>query len=333
VLSFGDGTHSPAGQPGAVGYLVGQPNSGLRSMFHMMNEARIAVGLTASAIGYAGYLKSLRYARERLQGRPLTARDPSAGQIAIIAHADVRRMLLAQKSYVEGGMALVLYAARLVDDQLSAPDPEQRAGAGLLLDVLTPIVKSWPSQWCVEANSLAIQVHGGYGYTRDYDAELHWRDNRLNAIHEGTHGIQALDLLGRKMTMDGGAGLQALAGAISQSVVRATTLGGQPAVFARQLSARLERLVEVTALLWSGGDVDRALANATVYLEAAGHVVVAWMWLEQLMAVGDRRGDFHAGKRQATRYFFAFELPKVDAQLDLLASLDTTVLETRDAWF
>ena len=186
-------------------------------MFHMMNEARLGVGLGAVALGYTGYLKSLEYARSRPQGRPATAKDPSTPQVPIIEHADVKRMLLAQKAYVEGGLALVLYCARLVDDQRQRPSPTRRPrSATLLLDILTPIAKSWPSQWCLEANSLAIQVHGGYGYTREYDVEQHYRDNRLNPIHEGTHGIQSLDLLGRKVIQRDGALLAELGDAIGR---------------------------------------------------------------------------------------------------------------------
>ena len=216
VLNFGEGKFTPGGKPGAVGYLVGEPHRGLAYMFHMMNEARLGVGMGAVSLGYTGYLKSLEYARERPQGRPVLAKDPSAPQVPIIEHADVKRMLLAQKAYVEGGMALLLYCARLVDLQHSAESDEERDAAGLLLDILTPVGKSWPSQWCLEANNLAIQVHGGYGYTREYDVEQHYRDNRLNPIHEGTHGIQSLDLLGRKVTQRGGASLAALGDAVGR---------------------------------------------------------------------------------------------------------------------
>ena len=198
LLNFGEGTYPVRGGAGAIGYLVGKPGDGLRCMFHMMNEARIGVGLGAVMLGYAGYEASVQYARQRNQGRSLSpsGKDAAQPQIPIIEHADVKRMLLAQKSYVEGGLALSLYCARLVDEQHTG-DPDAAREAQLLLEVLTPIAKSWPSEWCLEANSLAIQVHGGYGYTRDFAVEQYWRDNRLNMIHEGTHGIQALDLLGR----------------------------------------------------------------------------------------------------------------------------------------
>jgi alkylation response protein AidB-like acyl-CoA dehydrogenase len=323
VLNFGEGQFTPAGKPGAVGYLVGKPHRGLAYMFHMMNEARLGVGMAAVALGYTGYLKSLEYARERPQGRPVTAKDPSMPQIPIIQHPDVKRMLLAQKAYVEGGMALALYCAKLVDC-------EENDG---LLDILTPVAKSWPSQWCLEANSLAIQVHGGYGYTREYDVEQHYRDNRLNPIHEGTHGIQSLDLLGRKVTQRNGASLAALAAAVAQTIDAARATGGKVADLAAHLEATFGRLVGVTTAMFGSGEVDAALANSVVYLEAFGHIVIAWMWLEQLVACNGRSGDFYDGKRQAARYFFRYELPKTAAQLDLLESLDRTTLDMRDSWF
>ncbi|MEE2037700.1 acyl-CoA dehydrogenase [Nocardiopsis sp. CT-R113] len=327
LLNFGEGKHTPGGRPGAVGYLVGEPHQGLRYMFHMMNGARIGVGAGATAVGYTGYLKSLAYARERLQGRPLGDKDPARPQVPIIGHTDVRRMLLAQKSYVEGALALVLYCARLVDEAASADDAAERERANLLLDVLTPIAKSWPSQWCVEANSLAIQVHGGYGYTREYDVEQHYRDNRLNPIHEGTHGIQALDLLGRKAVQDGGARLALLVETAQRTADRARGLGGPEAEYADLLSKALVRTAETAASAWSEGDPAVALANATPYLEAVGHVVVAWLWLEQLVAAHGRSGGFYEGKRAAAAYFFRHELPRTGPQFDLVASRDRTVLD------
>ncbi len=333
VLSFGEGTHRPGGQPGAVGYLVGEEHRGLAYMFHMMNEARVGVGLGAVAVGYTGYLKSLDYARTRTQGRPAGAKDPTAPPVPIIQHADVRRMLLAQKAYVEGGLALVLYAARLVDEERTAPDADAAATARLLLDVLTPIAKSWPSQWCLEANDLAIQVHGGYGYSREYDVEQHYRDNRLNPIHEGTHGIQGLDLLGRKVVMEQGAALRLLVGRILQTTARADELGGEHAEAGAAVRRSAERLVVTTEKLWSAGDVSVSLASSSVYLEAAGHIVVAWMWLEQLLAAAGKDGDFYDGKRQAARYFLRWELPRTDVQLDLLESLDRTTLDMQEPWF
>jgi len=217
VLSFGE-------QGRCIGELLGEPHRGLASMFQMMNEARIGVGVCAVALGYAGYRYSLGYAQERRQGRPLAERDPSTPPVPIVAHADVRRMLMAQKAWVEGGLALVLYCARLVDDIAISDDPAARARDVRLLELLTPIAKSWPSEFCLEANKLAIQVLGGYGYTRDYPVERLYRDNRLNHIHEGTYGIQGLDLLGRKVALQGGAALHELGARISRTVDHARSM-------------------------------------------------------------------------------------------------------------
>jgi hypothetical protein len=200
----------------------------------------------------------------------------------------------------------------------------------LLLEVLTPIAKSWPSQWCLEANSLAIQVHGGYGYAREYGIEQLYRDNRLNAIHEGTHGIQALDLVGRKTQVDDGAAFAALLDMLYATVARAAAMGGQAA----ELGMELERAIDQVALVTRDvRDRTVALANASIYLEAVGHIVIAWVWLEQLLACRDRDGGFYEGKRQAARFFYAHELPKADAQLVLLRRGDRTHLDMDPAWF
>ncbi|MFC7527292.1 acyl-CoA dehydrogenase [Actinoplanes sp. GCM10030250] len=308
VLAFDD----------ATGYLVGEEGRGLAYMFHMMNEARIGVGAGAVALGYTGYLHALAYARERAQGRPLADKDPSAPPVAIVEHPDVRRMLLASKAYVEGGLALVLFAAKLLDERSEEND--------LLLDVLTPIVKAWPAQWCRLADDHAIQVHGGYGYTREYPVEQFYRDNRLNSIHEGTDGIQALDLLGRKVTMKGGAGLALLLDRIRATAAEAPADLGGPVL------AACDRLAATTGKLWASGDPSAALANATAYLDAAGHLVIAWIWLEQLNAAAGKEGDFYDGKRLAARYFVTHELPRIGPMLDLLDSGDTLLRDMDDAW-
>jgi alkylation response protein AidB-like acyl-CoA dehydrogenase len=327
LLNFGEGKFPVKGQAGAIGYLVGRPGEGLRCMFHMMNEARIGVGLGAVMLGYAGYEASLEYAKQRPQGRPITGsgKDASQPQVRLIEHADIRRMLLAQKAYVEGGLALELYCARLVDEAHTG-DEAAATEAKLLLEVLTPIAKSWPSEWCLEANSLAIQVHGGYGYTRDFMVEQYWRDNRLNMIHEGTHGIQALDLLGRKVVMDGGGGLKLLAGKVSGTIECAGQVPGL-AEPANQLAAALQQLGRATKGAWATGVPEEALANATPYLQAFGHVVLAWLWLDVALAA---RGSRHeAGKLAAMRYFFAYELPRIDAWLAPVARREA-LLRTLD---
>ncbi len=338
LLNFGEGKYPVRGAAGAIGYLVGKPGEGLRCMFHMMNEARIGVGLGATMLGYAGYEASLDYARNRSQGRPVgpAGKDPTQPQVGILEHADVKRMLLAQKAYVQGALALALYCARLVDEQRTAA-PAQASEARLLLEVLTPIVKSWPSEWCLEANSLAIQVHGGYGYTRDFPVEQYWRDNRLNMIHEGTHGIQGLDLLGRKVLIESGAGLKLLAGRIAATVQRACEVPGL-AAHGKPLAEALSHLLKATEDAWSTGMPEEALANATPYLQAFGHVVLAWIWLE--VALASQRaideaggGDLHHGHLMAARYFFHYELPKISAWLAVVETRDPTCRNMPDAWF
>jgi alkylation response protein AidB-like acyl-CoA dehydrogenase len=337
LLNFGEGRHRPGGSAGAIGYLVGREGQGLLNMFHMMNEARIGVGLAAAVLGYTGYLHALDYARERPQGRHPAAKDPASPQLPIIAHTDVRRMLLAQKAYVEGALGLCLYSARLVDDVHTGETPEIRQRAGRLLEFLTPVTKSWPAQWCLEANSLAIQVHGGYGYTRDYKVEQFYRDNRLNQIHEGTHGIHGLDLLGRKASIHDGALLKAMAEEINATVHAARSTGSRQLVaHANALAAAWRRVEQVTQALFAAPDLNQTLANATLYLEAVGHVVMAWIWLQQAMAAASCLPEddaFRRGKLQACRYFYQWELPKIQPQLELLAALDTTTLDMQDAWF
>jgi alkylation response protein AidB-like acyl-CoA dehydrogenase len=330
ALNFGEGRYAPRGEAGAVGYLVGELGQGLSYMFHMMNEARIGVGAGATALGYTAYLKSVAYSQERHQGRTALAKDPNLPQVPIIEHPDVRRMLLAQKSYVEGALALILYCYRLIDEDRSQSTAGGGDHAGILLDLLTPIAKSWPSQWCLKANALAIQIHGGYGYTRDYDVEQHYRDNRLNPIHEGTHGIQALDLLGRKVVQRDGAALVLLNERVQDTVGRAA---GNLASYGAELAAAVARALTVTRQIWATGDAEVVLAHATAYLEALGHIVVAWLWLEQMIAAQGKDGDFYDGKRAAGAYFFRYELPKARLQLDLISSLDRTVLDTPTSIF
>jgi butyryl-CoA dehydrogenase len=288
-------------------------------------------------IGFAGYEASLDYARSRKQGRPSTpaGKNPASPPVNIIEHADVKRMLLAQKSYVEGGLALELYCGRLVDEARTG-SAESVPAIKALLEILTPIAKSWPSEWCLEANNLAIQVHGGYGYTRDFPVEQYWRDNRLNMIHEGTHGIQGLDLLGRKVLMDEGKALGLLAQRIGQTVQQASEhaeLKRESAAVARGL----QRLLDATRAAWSTREPDEALANATPYLQSFGHVVVAWLWLDvaraAVAAAAGNDDGFLRGKLQAARYFLDFELPKIDAWLAVVAARNPTCREMQDDWF
>lgn len=367
LLNFGEGTYRvmpdaaadaniPVGAgldgqgTGAVGYLVGQAGQGLACMFHMMNEARIGVGMAATMLGMAGYHASLNYAQTRTQGRPIGVGGKNSRQqpVRIIEHTDVRRMLLAQKAYAEGALALELYCARLVDDTHTAPDAATVDDARLLLEVLTPIAKSWPSEWCLEANSLAIQVHGGYGYTRDFPVEQYWRDNRLNMIHEGTHGIQALDLLGRKVLMEQGKGLQLWTAKVRASIAQARQLTPSSSVpsgidvqtYADQLEAALSHLLQATQSAWGDGVPAHALANAVPYLQAFGHTVLAWLWLDVSCAIlqptqtaPTSLPDANLGRLFAMAYFFEYELPKIKAWLGVVERRTQTCANMPEAAF
>ncbi len=333
VLSFGEGRFQPLGRPGAVGYRVGAPGQGLACMFHMMNEARIGIGLAATALGLAGYEASLNYARERRQGRAITAsgKATDSAPVAIIEHPDVRRMLLAQKAYCEGALALLLYCARLVDDKKTGDETAARE-ATQLLELLTPIAKSWPSEFCLEANSLAIQIHGGYGYTRDFPVEQYWRDNRLNMIHEGTHGIQALDLLGRKLTQDGGAAMALLASRINQTIERALVLA-HLSQHANALAAALAAVRDAARAAWARGDARLALMHATAFMQASGHLVIAWIWLDIACHLEGRDDPLALGQRACCDYFFRYELPRLPAWLGVVKSCDTTFIDLPDGAF
>jgi alkylation response protein AidB-like acyl-CoA dehydrogenase len=335
ILNFGE-------RGACVGYLVGEANRGLAYMFHMMNEARIGVGMGATMLGVAGYLHSLDYARGRVQGRPADAKASAAPPVRIVEHADVRRMLLAQKALTEGCLALCLTTARLVDDAHTAPDEDTRRKASLLLDLLTPIVKAWPSEQGLRANDLAIQVLGGYGYTREFPVEQFWRDNRLNPIHEGTNGIQALDLVGRKLAQAEGVGFEFLMRRIWASAEAAKEV---PALarWAEALAvaaARSEEAVAMLAAARGDGKLALALANAHPLLDLMGLLVVAWLWLDmariaagRVEAASGAERDFYEGKLRACRYFYGWELPRLDPLAELVGRLDATCLEMEDRFF
>ena len=332
LLNFGEGRYLPKGEAGAVAYLVGEEGHGLSAMFHMMNEARVGVGTSAAALGVTGFLHSLEYARTRPQGRRVSNRDLKTPPVPIIEHADVRRMLLAQKAYAEGAMALNLFCASLSDDEATAENPEDRKTAQLLLGILTPIAKSWPSQWCLKANDLAIQVLGGFGYTRDYPVEQFYRDNRLNPIHEGTHGIQAIDLVGRKLPEQGGAAFRLLLGRM-EATAKLALADPEHQNNAEALLAAVERLRSVADHLNSQEDRELAIANATLFLEVAGHMVVAWIWLNLALATKGQGDTFSCGKRQAAKYFFEWELPSVDPLCELLEKSNPVTSDMQPSWF
>ncbi|PJI47312.1 MAG: acyl-CoA dehydrogenase [Pseudomonas sp.] len=335
VLNFGE-------QDGAVGYLVGEAGQGLAYMFQMMNEARIGVGLGAASLAYESYRHALAYARERPQGRTPGNKNPVQPQVRIVEHADVRRMLLQQKVYAEGSLALCLYASSLVEDAHTAPDAQARGEAAELLDLLTPMVKSWPSRYGLIASDIGIQILGGAGYTREYPLEQLYRDNRLNPIHEGTEGIQAIDLLARKLGPRGGDGYELFLKQARATVEQAAS-DAHCARLADQLSDALRRLEEVTAALQAQvtEDADHGLANASVYLDLFGRVTVGWLWLRMALLAGRaldngaaaEQADFYRGKLHAADYFMTWELAPLAAQADLLRSGNRLNLDMQDAWF
>jgi butyryl-CoA dehydrogenase len=288
------------------------------------------MGAVQSAL--AGYLYSLDYARQRPQGRPVGNKDPESPQIMISEHADIKRMLMSQKASVEGAYTLMHYCAQLIDDIKLSDNKEEQDRLNLLLELLTPICKSWPSEYCLEANKLAIQILGGYGYTREYPVERFYRDNRLNHIHEGTWAIHGIDILGRKVRIAGGGAVKILAEEIKATIAAASEFESLSAYGAKLINAM--KLVEDTlAAVGKSNDHELALANATLFLNAVGHIVIAWMWLKQAVAAskGLQSGNaadkaFYEGKIAANRYFFKYELPRIRADLDIVASLDDTCL-------
>lgn len=333
ILSFGE-------KGGAIGWLLGEENRGLAHMFQLMNEARIGVGLIAACLAYRGFTESLAYARERPQGRLPSCKDPLSPQVRIIEHADVKRLLLTQKVYAEGALALCLQASAWFEDQQSHPDSECRELAGHLLDLLTPVVKSWSSRYGCRSNDMAIQVLGGSGYTREYPLEQLYRDQRLNPIHEGTEAIHGLDLLGRKLRLADGAGFRAFLDIMRKEADGvAEPLGASAAALLRGVDG----LEAVTAKLLAAqlSKPDIALANATEYLDAFGRVTLAWIWLKQarvahqaLLAGADAAAaNYYRGKLQAARHYFETELPQVHVQFELLASMQTTTFEMKDEFF
>ena len=313
-LTFGD-------KDACLGYLVGEANQGLKYMFLMMNEARLGVGLLGASIASAAYYASLEYALERPQGRRLDEKDQkNTPQSLIVHHPDVRRMLLFQKSVVEGGLSLVLECARYAD-MMHVTEGEERARYELLLDLLTPIAKTFPAEYGIKAVSEGMQVFGGYGYCRDFPLEQMYRDIRITSIYEGTTGIQSQDLLGRKVTMKGGQALMALAQEIQQSLGEASTFDDLKK-YVELLQKEMGRFQQVTQRLVGiamKGEIELFLSDASLFMEMSSLLVVAWQWLKQATVakralVTGAQGEeakFYESKLHTMRYFFAYELPKM----------------------
>lgn len=311
------------------GWLVGQPNQGLKHMFQMMNEARIMVGVNGAATASVAYHEALAWARERTQGRPLGVTDATTPPVPLIAHPDVRRMLLRQKAIVEGALGLLGVTARYADLSEHSPDDAERARAKLLLDLLTPIAKTFPAEKGFEANALALQVHGGYGYSSEYLPEAWLRDQKLNSIHEGTTGIQGLDLLGRKVVAGGGAALVALAEEVTVDLERAAAARLDVA----PLRAALDALTSLTATLGArgaSGDLEGMLGHSADFLEAMSLLVVGWVWAKLFAAARD--DDLGKGLKAAARYWLATEVTRVPQLVALCDSGERSYLDLRDEW-
>ncbi len=324
------------------GWLVGEPHRGISYMFQMMNEARLMVGMQAVATASVAYFESLEYARTRPQGRPLSSKDPRAPQVPIIEHADVRRMLLRQKAIVEGALSLGTQTALYADLSSHAAAPEARRRAFLLLDMMTPIVKSFSAEKGFESNTLAVQIHGGYGYTSEYLPEAWLRDQKLNSLHEGTTCMHSMDLLGRKVVADQGAALRLLGDEILGAARRADAAGVDPA-WSRALERAVGLVGEVTMQLASlgvGGKVEDMMRHSVDYLDLFSTVVVAWQWLlqaavarEKLAAASESDRAFYEGKVCAAEYWIETELPRIEHLAALCRSGEDSYARMQAAWF
>ena len=335
ALSFGDNNE-------CHGYLIGEPHFGLRYMFKMMNEARIAVGFGAAMIGYRGYQYSLAYAKDRTQGRIAPNNKPEHPATAIIQHGDVKRMLLAQKAYSEGGISLCLYGSNLIDRINTTDDATLKAELTELLDLLTPVLKAWPSEYGPKANDLGIQVLGGAGYTREYFAEQFWRDNRLNPIHEGTNGVQALDLSFRKLWQNQGLGIQILQREIMHDLKAINT--PESAKLAAKLNPYIGQLQKVLLHLSQILTTEKAITltgNAQALMNIFAAIVMSWIWIrqaskaeQQLTTMQDSdKQNFYQGKIQAAKYFIDWELPTISRDIELLINDNSVCTDMQAEWF
>jgi len=307
---------------GAKGWLVGEPEKGLQAMFIMMNAARLGVGLQGLAQGEVAYQNAVQYARERRQGRALREdeREPDTRADAIVVHPDVRRMLMQMRAWNEGARALVLWGSLQVDLMRRSPDEQDRQHAEDLLGLLTPVIKGYLTDKGFEAAVLAQQVFGGHGYIREHGMEQFVRDARIAQIYEGTNGIQAMDLVGRKLPKDGGRAIRAFFKLVGGEIAEAKA-AGDPAGVASALEPALADLQSATMWLAQHGmqDPNNAGAGAYAYMELMGLVSLGWMWMKMAgvssKALADSTDDkrFHDAKLATARFYAARELPRSTA--------------------
>lgn len=319
------------------GWLVGEPNQGLAYMFQLMNEARIGTAVQATGSATNAYLHALDYAHERRQGRDGRNKEPSAPQIPIIGHGEVRRMLLAQKASTEGMFALLAYCSWL-EDQVAVGFPGERERSLNLLEILTPICKAYGSEASYASTVLAIQVHGGYGFSEEFPLAQMLRDQKVFSIYEGTNNIQAMDLLGRKVPMKSGAALETLAGEIGQCIARAREIPSLADLGARLEAALIALMTTTRHLGTRAGDPALHLANATPYLQAFSRVVVSWQLLWKATVAGKMLGAqgadeaFLRGKIAAAEYYLHHELPIVHSVARLVEDDERVALDCKAEW-
>ncbi|MES2797125.1 MAG: acyl-CoA dehydrogenase [Bacteroidota bacterium] len=321
------------------GYLVGEANQGLKYMFQMMNEARLGVGMNAVAIATAAFYTSLEYAKQRLQGRKISDKDVSKPQVPIIAHADVKRMLLFQKAVVEGSLSLILQCSKYAD-LAHVTEGEEKEKYELLLDLLTPIAKSYPSEMGCLSTSAAVQILGGAGYTTDFPVEQYYREARIHPIHEGTTGIHGLDLLGRKTLMKNSQALLFFMAELSETIAQSTH-SEELNPFGKKLQKYQLKVSEVTQRLFliAQKDTEVFLSDATIYLEMTGILTIAWQWLLQGIAahktlkINSVEADFYHGKLQTMAYFYEYELIKIDYLAERLMSKNQVTIDMQPNWF
>jgi alkylation response protein AidB-like acyl-CoA dehydrogenase len=332
-LGFGDADD-------CQGYLVGEPNKGLHYMFMMMNGARIAVGLGSSAIASAAYYASLQYANERPQGRKLTSdgtKDINDKQALIVEHPDVRRMLMLQKSVVEGSMSLVMLASKYYDLENTATSPEEKKKYNTLLEMIIPVVKTYPAEAGAYSINNGLQILGGYGFCSDFILQLYYRDIRISSIYEGTTGIQSQDLLGRKMTMGNGEGAQMLMAEVMETIQAASQLDALKG-YAKILGDKLQLTQKILGHLMPfamKGDYERFLADASIFMEFFSLVIMGWTWLDIgvnaqqaiITGNGNYSDEFYESKLETLEYFFAYELPKTTGQAEILMHPSTVTIK------
>ena len=315
------------------GWLVGEENKGLKYMFQMMNGARIDVGMTAAAVATAAYFHSLQYAKERPQGRKLTSagnKDANEEQTLIINHPDVRRMLLLQKAVTEGSLNLLLFSSSLYDLSHYSNDPQEKEDAHDLLELLTPIAKTYPSEMGRVSISNGLQIYGGYGFCTEFPLQQYYRDIRIMSLYEGTTGIQSLDLLGRKCTMKGGRALQLLGIEVTKTIEAATTYDDLKP-YAATLGAKMKEVQEVMMHLGAfamKGEFERFLSDATVFMDYLSTIVMGWQWLsiatqaKQALVTGNKKYDetFYESKLHTMKFYFKYEMPKLTGFKETLLS-------------